>query len=51
MEYAVTYTICHIVQADSLEDAELKAREDIVNEFDIKPWFVNDIEVSPLKNI
>ncbi len=44
--FYVTYTILDTIDADSLEEAEIIAEENIKDKFNIEPEYVSDIEVS-----
>lgn len=44
--FYIAYTILDTIEAESLEDAEIIARENIRDKFEIEPIYVNDVEVS-----
>ncbi len=48
--FYVSYTILDTIEAESLEEAEIIAGENIKDKFDIEPCYVNDIEVSEARN-
>lgn len=47
--FYISYTILDTIEADSLEEAEIIAGENIRDKFEIEPRYVNDIEVSEVR--
>lgn len=48
--FYVTYTMLDIIEAESLEDAEIIARENAGDKFGIEDLdYINDIEISEVK--
>lgn len=49
--FHVSYTILDTIEAESLEEAEIIAGENIRDKFEMESCYVNDIEVSEVVKI